>query len=227
MDALLFSPHPEENEVIKTILKQTGFDVRVFHNIEKAMETWPEKPGDLIIFVLNELKPGILNHIRTMRAQTAIPMTAIVDGFSEDQQVALFDAGIDLLVTKPYRIRTLQKQLQALLRLSAGVPFYSLPSLQRGEITLDPATRTVQLGQDTPVKLTQLEFRLLFTLMNHPNQLLSTEQIVTHVWGYEGASNRNLVRGLIQRLRSKIEPEPSSPRYILTDPGRGYYLAVR
>jgi DNA-binding response OmpR family regulator len=60
--------------------------------------------------------------------------------------------------------------------------------------------------------------------MTHPGQIIPTENIVEHVWGYSGEGNRELVRGLVQRLRSKVEPEPHHPRYILTELGIGYYF---
>jgi DNA-binding response OmpR family regulator len=67
-----------------------------------------------------------------------------------------------------------------------------------------------------------LEFRLLYTLMVNRGQVLSPDSIVEHVWGYTGQGDRDLVRGLIRRLRKKIEPIPSEPRYVLTVPGLGY-----
>jgi DNA-binding response OmpR family regulator len=67
-----------------------------------------------------------------------------------------------------------------------------------------------------------LEFRLLFTLMTHAGRVIPAENLVEYVWGYTGEGNRSLVRGLIQRLRTKVEPNPSKPRYILTQPGVGY-----
>jgi DNA-binding response OmpR family regulator len=114
-----------------------------------------------------------------------------------------------------------------LLRRTAGVPFFSLPTISRGEITLDPSERTVQIGQLPSRRLTQLEFRLLYTLILHPDQVFPAETLVEHVWGYSGRGDRDLVRGLIRRLRSKIEPNPKSPRYIQTVPRVGYVFKVQ
>jgi DNA-binding response OmpR family regulator len=74
--------------------------------------------------------------------------------------------------------------------------------------------------------LTHLEFRLLYTLMTHAGQVIPTERIVENVWGYDGEGNRELVRGLVQRLRSKVEPDPRQPVYILTEAGIGYYFSM-
>jgi DNA-binding response OmpR family regulator len=89
-------------------------------------------------------------------------------------------------------------------------------------VMLDPAARTVQVEEGKARRLTHLEFRLLYTLMIHPGQILPTELIVERVWGYTGHGDRDLVRGLVSRLRAKVEPEPRTPHYIITVPGVGY-----
>ena len=78
------------------------------------------------------------------------------------------------------------------------------------------------MGELESRRLTQLEFRLLYTLMTHRGQVIPSENIVENVWGYSGEGSKELVRGLVQRLRSKVEPEPRHPRYITTVPGVGY-----
>jgi len=89
-------------------------------------------------------------------------------------------------------------------------------------LTLDPVARTVTRVNLPTRRLTQLEFRLLHTLMTHRGQTLPTEVIVERVWGYSGRGDSELVRGLISRLRAKIEPDRQSPAYIITQPGVGY-----
>jgi DNA-binding response OmpR family regulator len=126
---------------------------------------------------------------------------------------------------RPYGIRFLLAQIKALLRRTAGIPFFSLPTLTQKDVVLDPSIRTVKVGDNQAKRLTQLEFRLLYTLMTNVGQIIPTDQIVEHVWGYSGEGNRELVRGLVQRLRSKVEPLPRKPEYILTEPGIGYYFS--
>jgi two-component system KDP operon response regulator KdpE len=72
--------------------------------------------------------------------------------------------------------------------------------------------------------LTQLEFRLLYALMTHPGRIIPSENLVEYVWGYGGGGDASLVRGLVSRLRSKIEPDPSNPKYIVTEAGIGYFF---
>jgi DNA-binding response OmpR family regulator len=129
---------------------------------------------------------------------------------------------VDEVILRPYSVRLLLAQIRAVLRRSGGVPFFSLPELAQSGLALDPNARTVQVGDSTPNRLTHLEFRLLYTLMTHAGQIIPNERIVESVWGYTGEGNRDLVRGLVQRLRSKVEPDPRQPIYILTEPGIGY-----
>ena len=132
----------------------------------------------------------------------------------------------NLVLIRPFSSRLLIAQIKALLRRAGGVPLFSLPTLSVAGLTLDPATRTVQVSGQPSRRLTHLEFRLLYTLMLHRGQVLSTETIVEQVWGYTGRGDKELVRGLVRRLRGKTEPEPHEPRFILTVPGVGYSFAA-
>ena len=97
-----------------------------------------------------------------------------------------------------------------------------MPTLSLAGLSLDPATRMVRVDAGEPRRLTQLEFRLLYTLMAHRGQVLPADAIVEHVWGYTDAGSRDLVRGLVNRLRAKVEAEPRQPRFVRTIPGVGY-----
>ena len=224
MDVLLFSQYPEETAVLKVILQQAGFIVRSSRGLELAIETWPEKPADMVLIAQSEITPDIFKHITQIRMYTVIPVCVITDPIPENLQVNLLECGSDLVITRPYGVRFLLAQIKALMRRSASVPFHSLPTLTQADLTLDPSTRTVTVGDGDSKRLTQLEFRLLYTLMTNVGQILPAENIVELVWGYTGEGNRVLVRGLVQRLRSKVEPDSKTPRYIMTEPGVGYYF---
>ncbi len=224
MQALLFSPHADEAAVLTVLLQQAGFVVRSTRHLKQAIETWPNQPGDLILMVFPRDQVDILKHVRQMRTHTAVPIVVLADMLSDDLRVDVLEEGADLVAVKPYSVRFLLAQIRALLRRSSGVPFFSLPTLSQGNLKLDPANRSVTIGEAKPVHLTQLEFRLLYLLMTHVGQIVPAETIVEHVWGYSGEGNRELVRGLVQRLRSKIEPDPRTPNLIRTEAGIGYYF---
>jgi two-component system KDP operon response regulator KdpE len=224
MQALLFSPYIEEASVLIQLLQRAGLTVRTVHNLDQAIDAWPEQPADFALITLPENIPRAIKHIENIRIHTFIPICIISDPIDENLQVELLEAGADLVIIRPFGIRFMLAQIKALLRRSAGIPFFSLPKLSQHDVILDPSIRTVKVGDEQEKRLTQLEFRLLYTLMTHGGQIIPTEQIVEHVWGYSGEGNRELVRGLVQRLRSKVEPVPGKPRYILTEPGIGYYF---
>jgi two-component system KDP operon response regulator KdpE len=84
----------------------------------------------------------------------------------------------------------------------------------------------VQVGDQVSARLTQLEFRLLYALMTRPGRVIPSENLVEYVWGYGGEGSQGLIRGLISRLRSKIEPDPSNPRFVVNEAGIGYYFEL-
>lgn len=222
MDALLFCPYDDEAAVLRDLLQYAGFETRLVKHLKMAIESWPEKPADLVFITLTDLKE--MEYVKQIRGHTVVPLVLLSDLLNEAAQVTLYEEGVDLVISRPYSVRLLLAQVRSLLRRSVGMPFFSLPTLSYGDISLDPGTRTVTVLSGEPKKLTQLEFRLLYALMTNSGHIIPTENIVEQVWGYEGEGNRDLVRGLVQRLRVKVEPDPSNPQFILTEQGIGYYF---
>ena len=120
------------------------------------------------------------------------------------------------------RARVLIAEIKTLMRRAAGLPVFGLPILAQSGVMMDPSSRTTQVEGGPVHRLTQLEFRLLYTLMTYAGRVIPTETLVEYVWGFSGEGNRGLVRGLVQRLRAKVEPDPAHPKYILTEAGIGY-----
>jgi DNA-binding response OmpR family regulator len=220
MYALLIAEDADEGAILSVVLQRVGLAVNTARNLELAIKTWPERPADVILLALHGLSPQEqVGHVRT---ETEVPLVLVVSAISEELHYALLKAGADLVVVRPFSARLLIAQVDVLLRRTGSLPLFSLPSLSLGGLTLDPATRTVEVDDRPSRRLTHLEFRLLYTLMTHRGQVLPTEAIVERVWGYSGEGSRELVRGLISRLRAKVEPDPRQPRYILTIAGVGY-----
>ena len=225
MFALLISLHSDEANVLQVILQQAGFMVRVTRHLDQAIESWSDNPAELILIVLNGEHSNSLTQLKLLRGHTVVPILLVSDLLPDDVHVNYLEAGADLIVIRPYSVRAFKAQIRAIIRLSSGVPFFSLPTLTQKDVMLDPSDRTVRVGERDPKRLTQLEFRLLYTLMTHIGQIIPVEKIVEHVWGYTGEGNRELVRGLVQRVRSKVEENPRQPQYILTELGIGYYFS--
>ena len=220
MRALLLAQDPDESAVLALVLQRAGLATSRSVNFDAAITALPEQPADLVVLAI-EGTPHLEN-IRRLRGLTDVPLVTIVDNIPEGIHVALLDAGTDLVIRRPFSARLLISQLRVLARRATGLPVFSLPTLCIEDLALDPATRSVQIGNDSPKRLTHLEFRLLYTLMIHREQMVPTETLVEHVWGYARESDRELVRGLVSRLRAKIEPDPRHPRYIVTVAGVGY-----
>lgn len=223
MYALLLAQDPDETAVLSVVLRRAGLAVNVSNDLERAMQTWPERPADLILLATEGAAP--LDQVHRIRAQTEAPLAMLVSQIEEDIHYELLEAGADLVIPRPFSARLLIAQVRALLRRASGVPLFSLPTLNLAGLSLDPATRMVQVAGRPPRRLTHLEFRLLYTLMINRDRVIPVETIVERVWGFSGQGDRQLVRGLISRLRAKLEKDPRNPRYILTDPGTGYYFS--
>jgi len=222
MRSVFYSYHLDEAAVLQVVLQRAGFATQQVQELVKFIDIWAERPADFVLLAFGPSQPLDVRVVEMLRSQTMAPIFVIDDSFSEDQQVTLLEAGADQLISRPYSPRILIAQIRAIMRRSAGMPFFSLPILSQSGVMIDPSTRTIQVENRDEERLTQLEFRLLFTLMTHAGRVIPTETLVEHVWGFSGEGNRGLVRGLVQRLRSKVEPDPAKPKYIITEPGLGY-----
>jgi DNA-binding response OmpR family regulator len=220
MYALLIAEDSDEAAVLSLVLQRAGMTVTMDKKLNRAMETWRERPTDLVLLALSSPSPQ--DQVHRVRSEAQVPLVILADMLDEELNYTLLEMGADLVVTRPFSARLLIAQVRALLRRAGGVPLFSLPTLSLGGLTLDPATRMVEVSKRSPRRLTHLEFRLLYTLMIHREQVLPTDTIVERVWGYSGRGDRELVRGLISRLRNKVEADPRNPSFILTVPGVGY-----
>jgi two-component system KDP operon response regulator KdpE len=222
MRAVFYSYHLDEAAILQLVLQRAGFSPQQVQQPAKIVEVGADRPSDFVLISFGGSIPVDIEIIEATRAQTTVPILVIGDPLLEDLHVALLEAGADLFVERPFSVRSLVAQIRAIMRRSAGMPFFSLPILSQSGVMIDPSTRTIQVNEGEVQRLTQLEFRLLFTLMTHAGRVVPTETLVEYVWGFSGEGNRGLVRGLVQRLRTKLEPDPASPKYVLTEPGIGY-----
>lgn len=218
MYALLIAQNTDEAAVLSLVLQRAGLAVNTTKDVPSAIQAWPKRPADLVLIATGG---DLLAQTRSLRAMTDVPLI-VVGRVDEETHCMLLRGGADLVIHRPFSAPLLIAQVRALMRRAGGVQLFSLPSLSLAGLTLDPATRSVQLADRSPRRLTHLEFRLLYTLMIHRGQVLGPETIVEQVWGYGGKGDKDLVRGLVRRLRAKVEPDPGTPYYILTSPSVGY-----
>ena len=225
MQAIVIAPDPDERDVFTFVLRKAGLAVASSGDYSRVLKKWGDHPADLILLALDE-EHNLEAVTKTVRAATQAPLFIVSEKVPESAIAQALREGADVVVTRPASPQLIAAQAIALLRRANAVPAFVLPNLDLGPINLDPSTRTVSVGENRPQRLTQLEFRLLYFLMTNRGQVLPTEVIVERVWGYTGEGNRDLVRGLVSRLRHKIEPNPEVPQFLETISGVGYRFVI-
>jgi DNA-binding response OmpR family regulator len=225
MKAAIFVDDTQEGDLLKTMLGYTGLEVMVSLNLEPVLENWPQDSAEVVVLAVDS-QAALLKKVADIRAATQVPLIILADAVTEELLCTLLKTGADLILPRPVSPRVLAHYAQVLLRRSETVPSFVLTSLELENIKLDPTTRTVTVAGHEPRRLTHLEFRLLYVLMTHREQVIPADIIVERVWGYDGGGDRELVRGLISRLRHKIEVDPDRPRFIQTLTGVGYMFTL-
>jgi DNA-binding response OmpR family regulator len=225
MQVMVIAVDQNEKEIVTFVLRKAGLAVASSSDHQRVLKNWTEHPADLMVVAsLDDQTP--IKIVEEVRAVTQVPLLMIIDPMTEKDLCDLIQKGADIVLERPVSPQVLTAQIQALLRRSAAVPSFVLPTLALNEITLDPSTRTVTASGKETRRLTQLEFRLLYTLMTNRGQVVPLDVLVERVWGYTGGGNRDLVRGLVSRLRRKIELDPEHARFLETIPGVGYRFTV-
>jgi two-component system, OmpR family, KDP operon response regulator KdpE len=157
--------------------------------------------------------------IKGVRGWTTTPIIVLSAWGQESQKVAALDAGADDYVTKPFGMDELLARLRAAVRRAS--PAQDEPVVSTDDFTVDLADKRVsKAGSD--VRLTPTEWQLLEVLVRHADRLVTQRQLLQDVWGPGYQNEANYLRVYIANLRRKLEPDPSRPRYLLTEPGMGY-----
>ena len=158
--------------------------------------------------------------IHGVRGWTSTPIIVLSVWDQEQQKVAALDAGADDYVTKPFGMDELLARLRAAVRRSAPAP--DEPVVTTPDFTVDLAAKRVTRADGSDVRLTPTEWQLLEILVRNRGRLVSQRQLLQEVWGPAYETESNYLRVYVAQLRRKLEPEPSRPRYLLTESGMGY-----
>lgn len=218
--AYIYAYDDTERAILTSTLQLSGIHVYIESTIEAIIERWTLQPAELLVVALPT--DILIETVVTIRRTAGVPLIMLLDPINEDTQIACYEAGADLVLLRPYSPRLLLAQARNLAHRSGSVPFTQIPKIQFGALQIDPATRKVTIGESLSSSLTQREFQLFYLFYTHAGQTLTTEQIIDIIWGYTGVGDKSLVRSLINRLRSKIEPCPDDPTYIKNVSGIGY-----
>jgi len=221
LQAIIAAGDPEERDYLSFLLRHVGLAVARTAESRHLPSVLAEHPVDLILLALDQ-QQDIVDVTSQIRAVAQAPLVLVSERLSESQHCALLDAGADLVIERPYSSKLLSRYIRVLLRRAGSVPISALPELTAAGLTVDPMIRTVLLADGETRQLTPMEFRLLYLLMTNQGQVIPVDTIVERVWGYSGSGNRDLVRGLVRRLRQKLQVGREGRSYIENIPSIGY-----
>lgn len=219
---LLVSDDPEMRGIWAYALRQRRVEVVLAGSARDALDRWAEGTFDLIAIDVCTSQLDGIDLCRRLRAEAANPILLLTPGRNEAHVLETYQAGVDECIVKPVSPSLFLAKIGAWLRHSWTVPAEALNGLQVGDVRLEPARREVVTATGSVVRLTNLEFRLLHFLMVRRGQVLEPDVIIDRVWGYAGGGDSAALKNIVYRLRHKIEPDPSRPRYIQTVAGEGY-----
>jgi two-component system, OmpR family, response regulator MtrA len=215
---LLVEDDPGARQGLELALRRLGYDVRATQTGEAALRAVSETAVDVV--VLDVMLPGLdgFEVCRRLRRGSDVPVIMLTARGDDFDIVGGLEAGADDYVVKPVEPRVLDARIRAVIRRMVRP---GSPAETYGELVIDRGSLTVRrAGRE--VSLTPTELRLLLALSGSPRQVFSREQLLDLVWEHDYLGDSRLVDACVQRLRAKIEPDTSEPRYIQTVRGFGY-----
>jgi two-component system, OmpR family, KDP operon response regulator KdpE len=200
-------------------LEARGYDVELAATGEEALRLAAARHPDVVLLDLG--LPGIdgTDVVRGLRGWSEVPIIVLSVRDGEPEKVAALDAGADDYVTKPFGMDELLARLRAAVRRRA--PAAESAVVTTPDFTVDLAAARVS-RHGTEVHLTPTEWALLEQLVRNPGRLLTQRFLLQQVWGPQYERETNYLRVYLAQLRRKLEPDPSRPRYFITEPGMGY-----
>ncbi len=216
---LVVDDEPQIRSALDVNLRARGYAVDLAVSGEDALHRAAAHHPDLVLLDLG--LPGIdgLEVVRGLRGWTAVPIIVLSVREAEADKVAALDAGADDYVTKPFGMNELLARLRATLRRHQPGP--GQPVVRTDDFVIDLEAKRVVRG-DVDVHLTPTEWAVVEYLVRHPGRLVTQRQLLQHVWGPQYESETNYLRVHLAAIRKKLEPNPSQPRYLITEAGMGY-----
>src|SRR5881392_2321038 len=217
---LVVDDEPQITRVLKTVLSSQGYQVRTAAEGESALTHFKEWSPELVITDLYMPHMDGVELCRRIREVSSVPIIVLSVKGEERSKVEALDSGADDYVTKPFGIDELMARVRAALRRAPGGATQE-ESFEVGEFRIDLAGRRVHVhGQE--VRLTPKEFDLFVYLARHPNRVIPHANLLEAVWGEASQEQPEYLRVFMGQLRKKLEPDPSNPRYLVTEPWVGY-----
>jgi two-component system, OmpR family, KDP operon response regulator KdpE len=220
---LIVDDEPNIVATVSPLLRARGYDVSSAMTGREGLEAVDRDKPDLVVLDLGLPDVDGIDVCRKMRQLSNIPIVVLSARGAEGDKVAALDAGADDYVTKPFGPEELLARIRAALRRADSAAVTSGPIVRGGLVIDRDRFRVLREGEE--VRLTPKEFELLTYLAQHPGRVLTHRALLKAIWGPHATDQPEHLRVLVGSLRKKIEPDPSSPRYILTEPWVGYRFA--
>ena len=222
---LVIADAPQLRWALQAGLQRAGYGVELAGTGEEGLDVMAERPPDLV--VLDVSMPGIdgFEVCRQLRRWSRVPVIMLTVRDSGADKIRALNLGADDYLTKPFSLDELIARIRAVLRRTVPIEGAQSPCVEVGELAVDLSRRSVRLAGEE-VHLTPIEYEIVATLIRNPDRVITHQQLIERVWGSPGAEEPSTLRVHIARLRSKIEADPTRPRYIHTEPRDGYRLRL-
>ena len=216
---LVVDDEPQITRVLRTVLSSQGYQVRTAAEGEAALTSFTEWHPELVITDLYMPHMDGVELCRRIRAVSKVPIIVLSVKGEERTKVEALDSGADDYGTKPFGIDELLARVRAALRRTVGD--VEVASFEAGDFRVDLEGRRVNAhGQE--VRLTPKEFDLFVYMARHPNRVITHRTLLEAVWGEASQEQPEYLRVFMGQLRKKLEPDPSNPKYLVTEPWVGY-----
>ena len=214
-------------EMLTGWLKTLGYEVHRAYTGKHAMCEWEKHQPDLIILDTMLVDVDALAMCREMRNKHDALVIVVTDGKDVHDEIRCLESGADDYLRKPFFPAQLLARIHAVSRRGRStLTQRSSSPTTIGPMTIDWLHNEVTVSGKT-VRLTPIESKMLHLLAVNTNAVCTSEQIVSHVWGFNNDGDSSLIKAHIRHLRQKVEPDPGKPRFLLTVPGVGYTLEYR
>lgn len=220
---LVVDDEEQIRRALKSILTTRKYDVVLAENGEQAIDLAIDHNPDMIILDLSMPCLGGLEVCENLRTWYTGPILILSVKSGDSDKITALDTGADDYLTKPFSAGELLARVRAHLRRT-GPGVVSLPAITVGDLEIDMARRRVRKSGEE-IELTRIEFDILAYLAQNLDCVITSKMILQNIWGPEYGDDTQTLRVHVSHLRKKIEPHPSVPRYILTEPGVGFRLA--
>jgi two-component system KDP operon response regulator KdpE len=217
----------DENQIrraLKSILSTRGYILEMAATADEALLKAIDAPPDLVVLDLALPDRSGIEVCRELRTWMSAPILVLSVRANEADKIEALDEGADDYLTKPFSAGELLARIRALLRRAAALTSPP-PVVTSGDLEIDIARRRVRRAGEE-IALTPTEFDILAFLARNAGLVVTQRMILEHVWGPEWVEDAQTLRVHVSNLRKKIEPHPSGPRYIITEPGVGFRFAA-